>query len=350
MLPTGISAISVRNSSARIPAPRPFRKPFRNLLSAKPTLFSLGNGATRFVWFALPQKILGRRSLSCDLPSSHPRLRLRTPRQWKPRLLPSRPLRDSLSCLAANRRTGIRTLSGNLVCDPAAVFATMTLSVYYSVKLGSGLHSAANMTPILYGGRFMVPSKWKCDVTWSVIGAISLCVACLFLGCRRPEVASESGAEENGPAGATSTAGQPSFMPVFSTSVPLRAGEVKSIAPGVSGPMSVRVMVNTKERVSFGLVRKSELSNYSTAKQLEAAMESLPCASGGTGNMTRSCELGETDKDFTLVVADLRDSSQATRDLFDEKMRSQAAASFFSSVEVTIWVAVPSKGTSGSTN
>ena len=72
-------------------------------------------------------------------------------------------------------------------------------------------------------------------------------------------------------------------------------------------------------------------------------MESLPCATGGTGNMSRSCELGDTDKDFLLVVADLRDAAKATIDLFDEKKKSEANASYFNSAEVTIYAALPPK-------
>ena len=168
-----------------------------------------------------------------------------------------------------------------------------------------------------------------------------LWVAGFGLGCQRPEIAPDAGADENSPSSAPSTSGQPSFMPAFSTTLYLRAGEVKSVPPGASGPVTLRVMVNAKDRVSFGLVRKSDLSKYSSPKQVEAAMESLPCASAGAGNMSRGCELGDTDKDFILMVADLRDSAQATRDLFDTKKKPDAAAGYFNSVEVSIYIALP---------
>ena len=129
--------------------------------------------------------------------------------------------------------------------------------------------------------------------------------------------------------------GSPAWIPGYSGTVILSAGSVKPAASSYKGPLSLRVIVNSKERVSFGFVSRSELNKYSFAKQLESAMERLPCGGGGQGSVSRSCELASTDTDMVLAVADLRDSSQATRDLFDDK-RKGAAANVFNTVSVTI--------------
>lgn len=188
----------------------------------------------------------------------------------------------------------------------------------------------------------MTSRNGKRGLSSEIVFAGLLCLMCFIPGCRRPEVARDTSEEGGGRPDDSSASGQPYFIPAYSGTLSLKPGEVKPVQPGVSGPMSVRVTVDAKDRVAFGLVRKSELSNYTSPKQIEAAMESLPCATGGTGNMSRSCELGDTDKDFLLVVADLRDAAKATIDLFDKK-KSEANASYFNSAEVSIYAALPPK-------
>ena len=135
-------------------------------------------------------------------------------------------------------------------------------------------------------------------------------------GCGRSGAEREANAEAQASQQESAT---PSWMPAFSSMVSLRPGQVKSILPGVSGPFQVRVIVNARQKVSFGLVPKSEVGNYTSPRQVENAMEHLPCGSGGVGALSRLCELGAQDKDFLLVVADLRDLAQASRDMFDDK-------------------------------
>ena len=166
-------------------------------------------------------------------------------------------------------------------------------------------------------------------------------------GCSRSNPERAANAEEQAPQEASST---PSWMPAFSTTLALTPGQVKSVPPGVSGPLQVRVMVDAKQKVSFGLVPKSELSNYTRPSQVENAMERLPCATGGVGSLTRGCELSANDKDLLLVIADLRDSAQSSRDLFDEKKKTEAMASFVNSVQVSIYVAIPPGGASPKPN
>jgi hypothetical protein len=166
-------------------------------------------------------------------------------------------------------------------------------------------------------------------------------------GCSHSNSERAANAEEQASQQASST---PSWMPAISTTLALSPGEVKSVPPGVSGPFQVRVTVNAKQKVSFGLVPKTELSNYTSPRQVENAMERLPCATGGIGSLSRGCELSATDKDFLLVVADLRDSGQATRDMFDDKKKSEIMASYVNSVEVAIYVAIPAGGASQKPN
>ena len=174
-----------------------------------------------------------------------------------------------------------------------------------------------------------------------LIGAFVLAVL-IFIGIsesnRRAKLNEDS--QESSQADQEKSSNSTSFvLPPTASSIGLTPGEVKQAGGPYKGPRTLRVSVDAQQRVSFGLVPKSELSNYSTPKKVEAGMEHLLCGSGGTGHVSIACELPADAQDLTLVVADLRDSYQATRDMFaksDKKESTPAAASYVNTATITI--------------
>jgi hypothetical protein len=136
------------------------------------------------------------------------------------------------------------------------------------------------------------------------------------------------------------------YLPPSQSNVILTPGSVKQ-APGLySGPATLRVTVESQQRIAFGLVSKAELNDYSSANKVEYAVERLPCASAGTGNVTISCELPAEAKDLTLVIADLRDSAQANREMFNRgEDRDKPSSMVDYMIGVTVAVAFAPKAT-----
>lgn len=133
----------------------------------------------------------------------------------------------------------------------------------------------------------------------------------------------------------------PSFMPATSVKLVILPGKVEIVQGSSGGPMILRVMVNAKQKVAFGVVPRNETGNYSGPAQVASAMEKLKCANSGVGTMSLSCELSENDKDMVIVVADMREG-RATLDVFDAKKREEGA-SLGNEVSVDVFAAVPPK-------
>ena len=117
------------------------------------------------------------------------------------------------------------------------------------------------------------------------------------------------------------------------------AGNTATFQGSYDGPLSLRVSVDAPYKVSFGLVPKAQREKYYQSKNVEAAMEKIPCGSGGTGPMSISCDLTSDNKDMVLVIADLRDSFQAIRAATTKTQKSPVKQEEFFNV-VTVSVAV----------
>jgi hypothetical protein len=79
-----------------------------------------------------------------------------------------------------------------------------------------------------------------------------------------------------------------------------RVGEV------YKGHASIQINVSAQQRVSFGLVPTGETDKYPKASALLPAMERLPCGSGGSGQVSISCEI-PSGNTYVLMVADVRE-------------------------------------------
>ncbi len=134
----------------------------------------------------------------------------------------------------------------------------------------------------------------------------------------------------------------PSFVPATSTKFVLLPGKIEIVQAASAGPMTLKILVNAKRNISFGVVPRAEMGNFSSPEQVSSAMEKLKCANSGTGNLALTCELTENDKDMVIVVADTRDSAKATIDAFDPKKREEAG-NYGNEVSVDLFVAIPPK-------
>jgi len=142
---------------------------------------------------------------------------------------------------------------------------------------------------------------------------IALCVT----GCRESEASRanreryaqrEAEMEGTGP----NSSAVPAFIPVASQKATLEAGKVQQLTQSFRGPLRVRLMVHASQQVSFALVPKDRVNDYRSANDVGAAMEKMPCGSGGTGNLTISCELTDADTGMVLIVADMRSGSSSS--------------------------------------
>lgn len=119
------------------------------------------------------------------------------------------------------------------------------------------------------------------------------------------------------------------------------AGNTATLQGSYNGPLSLRVSVNAPYKVSFGLVPKAQREKYYQSKNVEAAMEKIPCGSGGTGAMAISCDLTAENKDMVLVIADLRDSTQVMRSINELVKNRKSPAKpeeYFNIVNVSVAV------------
>ncbi len=110
----------------------------------------------------------------------------------------------------------------------------------------------------------------------------------------------------------------PSFMPAASVKLVILPGKVEIVQGSSGGPMILRVTVNAKQKVAFGVVPRTDTGSYSGPAQVASAMEKLKCANSGVGTLSLSCELSENDKDLVIVVADY-----ARRKSNDRRIRRQ---------------------------
>ena len=143
---------------------------------------------------------------------------------------------------------------------------------------------------------------------------IALLLALCATGCRESEASranreryAQREAEMEGTAPNSSAA--PSFVPVASQKATLEAGKVQQLTQSFRGPLRMRLMVHASQQVSFALVPKDRVNDYRFANDVGAAMDKMPCGSGGTGSLTISCELTEADTGMVLLVADMRSGS-----------------------------------------
>lgn len=185
------------------------------------------------------------------------------------------------------------------------------------------------------------------------LGKRGMCVVAgaLFLGClagcgdsARSRANSERNAQRQAEMEGTTppSSGTPSFFPATSTKLVLMPGKVEIVQGASAGPMTLKIMVNAKQNISFGVVPRSETGNYGSPSQVSSAMEKLKCANSGAGNLSLTCEITESDKDMVIVVADMRDSGKAMRDAFDPKKRDDTAA-LGNEVSVDVFAAIPAK-------
>jgi hypothetical protein len=145
-----------------------------------------------------------------------------------------------------------------------------------------------------------------------VLGALVV-VAVIVVGVgesrRRAKLSEEAQAggqaSSQTPGNAGGAAQAPAPVPVETSMdlLPSMVGRGKDV---YKGPASIQLNVNSQQRIAFGLVSLDETSNFGRSKEVQAALEHLPCGSGGLGEVSISCEI-PAGKTYVLTVADVRE-------------------------------------------
>jgi hypothetical protein len=94
--------------------------------------------------------------------------------------------------------------------------------------------------------------------------------------------------------------------PPTETSVNLLPSMVGRVGEPYKGPASIELKLYAQWRIAFGLVSLDETDNYGKSNQIESAMNRLPCGSGGSEEISVSCEI-PAGKTYILMVADVRE-------------------------------------------
>ncbi len=140
----------------------------------------------------------------------------------------------------------------------------------------------------------------------------------------------------------TPTSATPSLMPAYSGKNSVKAGEVAQVPAGISGPGVLRVSFTMKQKVSVGLVPKSEAGKYRNVSEFMSAMETTKCTNSGEGTVKLSCDLSEADKDMVILIGDRRDPAQAMKDAFDPKKQSEEGG-LGGLISMDVWFGVAPK-------
>jgi hypothetical protein len=143
-----------------------------------------------------------------------------------------------------------------------------------------------------------------------VLGALVV-VAVIVVGVgesrRRAKLSEDAQA---GGAASSETAGNaggaaPAPVPV-ETSMDLLPSMIARGKEVYKGPGSIQLNVNSQQRIAFGLVSLDETNNFFRSKDLQGALDRLPCGSGGLGEVSISCEI-PAGKTYVLIVTDVRE-------------------------------------------
>jgi hypothetical protein len=142
-----------------------------------------------------------------------------------------------------------------------------------------------------------------------VLTGAFLVVAVIVVGVgesrRRAKLSEESQA---GGAASSPTPGNAggAAKPPIETTVNLLPSMIARVGEPYKGPASIQMNFYSQWRIAFGLVSLDETNNYGKSRELESAVNRLPCGSGGSEEISISCEI-PAGKTYILMVADVRE-------------------------------------------
>jgi hypothetical protein len=96
------------------------------------------------------------------------------------------------------------------------------------------------------------------------------------------------------------------------------------VPAGISGPAVLRVSFMMKQKVTIGLVLNAEAGNYQGVSEFMNALEQAICANSGDRIVKLSCDLSDADQDMTIMVGEMRDPAQATKDVLGAQKQVEA--------------------------
>jgi hypothetical protein len=108
--------------------------------------------------------------------------------------------------------------------------------------------------------------------------------------------------------------------PPVETSAGMLPSAVQRVGDTFKGPASIQISANAQYRVAFGLVSYDDSGKYLNSSDLQAALEHLPCGTGGSGQVSISCEI-PAGSIYVLWVADTREPLRAPDGGFVEVRR-----------------------------